>query len=372
MHGRQWLKEGNLALEFIASSSSLNGPDAIHTVSPESTMSGHAGPLPPSIYESKEGSIITAVTLLGLSAVVAVVLRFKCRSMVHAKLGIDDWLILAALPIAVAEAILVGYSINGGLGRHVTVVSTHELMLGGKLFFSIQILWLIASGLVKLSILTFYLRIFGIMDYIRYSTWFLIVSVTIWLIGVVVAHGLECIPVAKIWNDMLPGHCLDTVALFLGGSIADVAFDFLILVLPMPAIITLRLPLPKKISVVGIFVLGGLTCILSLIRFLGAKQAIYDRSDITWISWLPLIWAVAEPCLGTVCACLPILQPLVRAARARMGKSLSSGPEPSYEKGTGASQPKRKAVVPHEDRDVELRNSSEASLRGMSGNWRRE
>ncbi|KAJ3553771.1 hypothetical protein NPX13_g10800 [Xylaria arbuscula] len=293
-------------------------------------MSSDLEPLPPSRYESKEASVITAVTLLGLSAVIAVILRFKCRFMVRAKLAIDDWLILAALPIAITEAILVGYSTKGGLGKHVEVVSAPDLLLGAK------ILWLTASGLVKLSILTFYLRTFGVLSYIRFSAWFLIVSVTIWLISVVVAHGLECIPVAKIWNEDIPGHCLDTVALFLGGSIADVVFDFLILVLPLPALIKLQLPLPKKISVVGIFVLGGLanasgtttrTCILSLVRFLGAETAIWDRSDITWISWLPLIWAVAEPCLGTVCACLPILQPLAQIAKRRITKL--SGTTPS-------------------------------------------
>jgi hypothetical protein len=167
------------------------------------------------------------------------------------------------------------------LGKHLKVVSADALQYGGKLFFTVQILWLIASGLVKLSILTFYVRIFGVLGYIRYSAWFLIASVTIWLISITIAHGLECIPVAKIWDSELEGHCLDTVALFLGGSIADVSFDFLILVLPLPAIIKLNLPLPKKISIVGIFVLGGLTCVLSLIRFLGAQVAIYDRSDIT-------------------------------------------------------------------------------------------
>ncbi|KAI0516689.1 hypothetical protein F5B22DRAFT_175864 [Xylaria bambusicola] len=87
------------------------------------TMSRDVEPLPPSRYESKEASVITAVTLLSLSAVIAVILRFKCRSMVRAKLAIDDWLILAALPIAITEAILVGYSTNGGRGKHVEVVS---------------------------------------------------------------------------------------------------------------------------------------------------------------------------------------------------------------------------------------------------------
>ncbi|KAI1348224.1 hypothetical protein F5Y01DRAFT_292849 [Xylaria sp. FL0043] len=332
-------------------------------------MSGGAAPSSPSIYESKEGSVITAVTLLSLSAVVAVVLRFKCRSMVHAKLGVDDWLILTALPIAVAEAVAVGYSTRGGLGKHLEVVSASTLQLGAKFFFAIQILWLVASGLVKLSILTFYLRIFGILNYIRFSAWFLIVSVIIWLISVTVAHGLECVPVAKIWDESLLGHCLDTVTLFLGGSIADVAFDFLILVLPMPAIIELQLPLPKKISIVGIFVLGGLTCILSLIRFLGARVSIYDRSDITWKSWLPLIWAVAEPCLGTVCACLPVLQPLMQKAFGLITKSSSAVPSPSYEDDSKNKQAQWKNKAHHQQQDIEIPNTSETNLRGTSGDW---
>lgn len=127
-----------------------------------------------------------------------------------------------------------------------------------QIVVTIQILWIVSSGLVKLSILAFYLRIFNVLQYIRLSVWSLIVLDLIWLISVTIAHGLECIPVAKIWDDSLPGHCLNTVALFMIGSIVDVVMDFLILFLPLPAIMRLQMGLSKKISLVFIFALGGL------------------------------------------------------------------------------------------------------------------
>lgn len=81
---------------------------------------------------------------------------------------------------------------------------------------------------------------------------------TCWVIGVTIAHGLECTPIAKSWDVSLPGHCLDTVSLYMIGSISDVVMDFLILILPLPAIARLQMPMSRKIELVIIFALGGL------------------------------------------------------------------------------------------------------------------
>ncbi|KAF3058313.1 hypothetical protein GL218_05829 [Daldinia childiae] len=336
-------------------------------------MSVIADPLPAWVYESKQGPVIGAVTLFSVLAIAAVILRFKCRLLVRAGLAIDDWLILAALPVALAEAICVAYTTKDTLGRHIQVVSAPALLEGGKMFFTIQILWIISSAIVKLSILAFYLRVFSILDYIRFSAWFLIVMVTCWLIGSTVAHGLQCQPVAKIWQDSLPGHCLDTESLFLIGSIADVVMDFLILALPLPAIIRLQMPLSRKLELVVIFALGGLTCVLSLVRFLEAKDSIYDRSDITWKSWFPLIWGVAEPCLGTLCACLPILQPLMQGLKEGVTKLSSSATTfiPNNNKNFNGAQHSWKPKLSHRDRGVEIPTSSEVNLQEVpsSRHW---
>ncbi|KAI0201284.1 hypothetical protein F4808DRAFT_460141 [Astrocystis sublimbata] len=119
-------------------------------------MSSDGESLPPNAYERKAASIISAVTVLGLSAIVAVALRFKCRSMASAKLATNDWLILVALLTGRRRgSILVGYSIKGGSGRHVLVVLDDALLLGGKVRDKPIVLLvtdplLTASGIVKL------------------------------------------------------------------------------------------------------------------------------------------------------------------------------------------------------------------------------
>ncbi|KAI0898723.1 hypothetical protein F4806DRAFT_312553 [Annulohypoxylon nitens] len=244
-------------------------------------MSDTAEPFPTWVYENKQGTVVGPVVLFSVLVIVAVSLRFKCRSLARANIGLDDWLILAALPVSIADAVCVAYSTKDGVGRHQQVVSKPALREGGEIFFTIQVLWAISSSLVKFSILFFYQRIFGVLQYVRYSTWFLITMLTCWVIGVTIAHGLECTPIAKSWDVSLPGHCLDTVSLYMIGSISDVVMDFLILILPLPAIARLQMPMSRKIELVIIFALGGLTCVLSLVRFLGAKKVIYDKEDIT-------------------------------------------------------------------------------------------
>ncbi|KAI0887771.1 uncharacterized protein GGS22DRAFT_154240 [Annulohypoxylon maeteangense] len=221
-------------------------------------MSDTAEPLPAWIYENKQGVIIGVTTLLSVLAIVAVILRFKCRFLAQASIALDDWLILLALPFSIAEAICVAYATKDGLGRHVKIISKPALLEGGKLFFTMQIVWAISTSLVKFSILVFYLRVFSVLNYIRFSAWFLIITVACWMVSNAIARGFQCTPISKVWDDSLPGHCLDTVALFVIGSVSDVVLDFLILVLPLPAIVRLQMPLSKKILVAIIFALGGL------------------------------------------------------------------------------------------------------------------
>ncbi|KAI1095501.1 hypothetical protein F5B19DRAFT_439760 [Rostrohypoxylon terebratum] len=329
-------------------------------------MSDTAAPLPAWVYENKQGTVIGPVVLFSVLAIIAVILRFKCRSLARANIGPDDWLILAALPVAVADAVVVAYSTKDGLGRHQQLVSKPALREGGEIFFTIQILWAISSSLVKLSILFFYQRVFGILRYVRFIAWFLIALVIIWMIGVTIAHALECTPIAKSWDVSLPGHCLDTVSLYMVGSISDVVMDFLILILPLPAIARLQMPMSRKIELVLIFALGGLTCVLSLVRFLGAKKVIYDKEDITWISSFPLVWAAAEPCLGTVCACLPMLQPLMQGLKERVMKMSSTATSltPSSKNVSNKARSSWKPRFPNREQNVHIQipDWSEESL----------
>ncbi|RYP79462.1 hypothetical protein DL770_006643 [Monosporascus sp. CRB-9-2] len=77
------------------------------------------------------------------------------------------------------------------------------------------------------------------------------------------------------------------------------------------------------------FSLGGLICILSLIRVISVLR--WDLTDITYTNTRIVIYSILEPTLGLVNACLPTIKPALHAifgtgtqTRTRISKDRSS------------------------------------------------
>lgn len=75
---------------------------------------------------------------------------------------------------------------------------------------------------------------------------------------VVLVCALQCQPVQYVWDKSIEGTCINALEFFVVGTSLNVATDFAILLLPLPALIKLQMSVWHKISVVGIFLLGSL------------------------------------------------------------------------------------------------------------------
>ena len=54
-------------------------------------------------------------------------------------------------------------------------------------------------------------------------------------------------------------------------------------------------------------------CVASIIR-LHFLTFMDGAVDITWTLSNVYVWSTVEPCVGIICACLPVLQPIIRSA----------------------------------------------------------
>lgn len=83
-----------------------------------------------------------------------------------------------------------------------------------------------------------------------------------WNVAVTIVNYLQCRPLKAFWYtelQVLPTtHCLDTILCFLGNSIANCIIDFMTLVLPIQEVMKLKTTTRRKISICGIFLLGGM------------------------------------------------------------------------------------------------------------------
>jgi hypothetical protein len=73
-----------------------------------------------------------------------------------------------------------------------------------------------------------------------------------------ISAWLNCLPVAKFWNESLDGYCLNKEGLWFSNSALHILSDLIILILPMPVLKSLQLPKKQKMALMAVFALGGL------------------------------------------------------------------------------------------------------------------
>ena len=129
---------------------------------------------------------------------------------------------------------------------------------------------------MKTTFLTLYLRVFANHPrpkYICYALLPLILGATAWgVFGLI----FLCDPVQKFWDIGIEGTCKNGENHFLGTSILGIVFDWTIWILPMPTVRRLRLPRRQKLGLWAVFALGGVVCVVSILRLTLVRKAIHE------------------------------------------------------------------------------------------------
>jgi len=185
-----------------------------------------------------------------------------------------------------------------------------------------------AVAAVKFSVLSFYQRTFPVQNFKKWLYLYGSLNI-VWFLLISCFSTFQCKPVGKLWDDSIPGKCLNYLHVFLGIQAANIALDIGILVLPIRAVLKLQISRPKKIGVTGVFALGGMSVILAIIRL---AVLIRDQwqTDITCkytricffriqeANYGPLVgtdtalWSLVEPAFQIFTACLPCLIPFFK------------------------------------------------------------
>lgn len=114
-------------------------------------------------------------------------------------------------------------------------------------------------ALPKLSILCLYLCVFNWKGTMRNLALGLFGLTAATSIALVVAAFCQCMPIAYFWNRKIPGgHCFNIQRFFHGQALPGFIMDLAIMALPMPTIWRLKMPLVKRLALVGVFAIASL------------------------------------------------------------------------------------------------------------------
>ncbi|MCJ1312463.1 hypothetical protein MMC25_006137 [Agyrium rufum] len=182
----------------------------------------------------------------------------------------------------------------------------------GIIEYEFQVIQILQLGLVKLSVLFFYRRIFchnNSAKGFNRITWGVIAIIVLWTIAFFFAFLFDCgTHVDAQWTMLgnLIQYC-DSLNSETAFAVSDMICDFIILVLPLPKIWSLQMPTSRRLAVTAVFLVGAVTLAASIV-----KMAIFIISvneglsaDLNLVNTQVLYWSMIESGLALIAACLP-------------------------------------------------------------------
>ncbi|KAK0369436.1 hypothetical protein CLIM01_13204 [Colletotrichum limetticola] len=164
--------------------------------------------------------------------------------------------------------------------------------------------FMLTIGFAKVSMLCFYLETFSPNTWLNKAA-----RITQ---GVVITTTVAI--TLLLYLSRLPSLSLDAVALFLATAASNIIMDVVLLILPMPALFNLQMALNTKLSIAGIFGLGLLTTVTSILRLYLLIQ-IQGSEDLTWDAAPANITSFLEVNLLLICTCVPAVRQFFRALK---------------------------------------------------------
>ncbi|KAG6359283.1 hypothetical protein INS49_012804 [Diaporthe citri] len=136
-----------------------------------------------------------------------------------------------------------------------------------------------------------------------------------WWIAGVLMDIFQCSPISKAFKPAMdPSGCIDQNAYCMGMIIPNVLMDMVILCLPTFEVSKLHLPRSQRFALAGVFLLGAAVTSASGIRMhyhLKLVESGEGNYDFTLGLLKPQLWLTLEPDMAVICACLPVMRPLI-------------------------------------------------------------
>ncbi|KAH7394676.1 hypothetical protein BKA66DRAFT_388751, partial [Pyrenochaeta sp. MPI-SDFR-AT-0127] len=254
----------------------------------------------------KGSQVLAIIITFPAIALVVVGLRLYTKFKIVNHPSNEDFAILLAMLFSIATSICQGFQVYNGMGEHIEAVPLSHLIGSLKALFASILMYNFGLTFTKISILLQYLRI-AIERGVRTSCWVLLYITLFNWVQTFFTNIFSCYPVAKFWDDRIPGGCVNKPALWYANAAINISQDIALVVLPFFILRKLTLPRREKLSLMLILGLGGLATIASICR-LHALYILAVTTDITWDTPGAATWSSMELNIGIMCASLPTLR----------------------------------------------------------------
>ncbi|KAK5165791.1 uncharacterized protein LTR77_008714 [Saxophila tyrrhenica] len=269
----------------------------------------------PHCQQSNVGEVLGVTGAFMAAATITMVLRSYVRIHMLKFFGPDDWMMLAAVLMAIATFICFVGETTHGVGRHADCIPLPEVEGIMKWQFYHNLWNMFGVVFVKISIALFLIRLAPKKAW-KWFLWGCIVFLTAFCLACAGTLIFSCVPVSAAWNfaEQATAKCFSndtfsSIGLF--NSIINIATDFLFALIPIPIIYKLQVNTRTKVTLAVILSLGLVACASAIVKAHLQTTFLTDQ-DRFWHDGF-MVWNMIELCLGVLAASLPALKPLFNA-----------------------------------------------------------
>ncbi|PVH78534.1 hypothetical protein DL98DRAFT_590278 [Cadophora sp. DSE1049] len=243
--------------------------------------------------------------------------RIYVRRFVLKIWKIEDWLFLASQAAFSVLAMCAFVATIYGNGQHLKIVAAKDVPIVMKYWYSSELIYVVTSLLIRLSIGFFLLRICNLKAHVWTirATMATMIFVSIMYFGFMV---FQCKPISYFWHRFTDG----TGKCFSPKLIADLTIVFSVFVaatdltfgiLPIFVIWDLKMNRKTKCIVGGLLTLGILAGLSVIIRIIYINNLSNPEEDFTFLTFKVAIWSIIEPAIGIICMAITTYRPLFKS-----------------------------------------------------------
>ncbi|KAH6896040.1 hypothetical protein B0T10DRAFT_587659 [Thelonectria olida] len=181
-------------------------------------------------------------------------------------------------------------------------------------FFFAQMVYNPILALVKASVLVFLLRLGGQKQRVRWSSHGLNAFNAAHAVAVFLVALLQCIPIKANWDmaARTSATCIHK-EFHVIASFLVILTDFLVLGIPFWIFLGLKMPMGTKIALIGVFMVGLVVIVVSLIRLVEIMKIYYAPGGASDFHYsITILYSTIEVNLAIISASVPALRYMVR------------------------------------------------------------
>jgi hypothetical protein len=205
---------------------------------------------------------------------------------------------------------------------HIWDVDLTLFTIQRQLILTIEVLFVVATGLVKVSILLFFRRLGsrGVSKAFRITTWVAIGFTIASTIAFFISPFAGCRPLSAYWEQsdvtkILQGvkfDCNNEGAAVTSAGVISTVQDLITALLPNFIYWKAQIPFRQKAALMAIFATAYGVAAFGALRTHATWVLFYETYDVSWQLWEVWNWMLLELHIGVICANLPALKVFVK------------------------------------------------------------